>query len=69
MCKFIDENAVVVAICLSFSTFGFVLGTRVFDLDSHELIGALIAAAVCGITIFTIEFYNSKQNAIRARRL
>jgi hypothetical protein len=69
MCNFIDENAVVIAICLSFSTFGFVLGTRVFDLDSQELIGALIAIAVCGITIFTIEFYNSKQDAIRARRL
>jgi hypothetical protein len=67
MLKFIDENAVVIAISLSFSTFGFVLGTRVFDLDSYELIGALIAGAVCGITILTIEFYNSKQSAIRAR--
>jgi hypothetical protein len=67
MGKFIIESAVVIAISLSFSTFGFVLGMRVFDLNSHELIGALIAGAVCGITIFTIEFYNSKQSAIRAR--
>jgi hypothetical protein len=35
MLKFIYENAVVIAISLSFSTFGFVLGTRVFDLDSY----------------------------------
>ena len=67
MGKFIIESAVVIAISLSFSTFGFVLGTRVFDLNSQDLIGALIAGAVCGITILMTEFYNSKQSAIRAR--
>ena len=67
MRQFINQSAVVIAISLSFSTFGFVLGTRVFDLDSHELIGALIAGAVCGITILLIEFYNSKRSAIRTR--
>ena len=67
MRQFINESAVVIAISLSFSTFGFVLGTRVFDLDFQKLIGALIAGAVCGITILMIEFYNSKRSAIRTR--
>ena len=67
MGKFIIESAVVIAISLSFSTFGFVLGTRVFDLNSQDLIGALIAGAVCGITILMTEFFNSKKSAIRAR--
>ena len=69
MRKFINDGAVVIAISLSFFAFGFVLGTRVFDLDFQEVIGALIAGAVCGVTVLIIEFRNSKKqlSAIRAR--
>ena len=69
MRKFINDGAVVIAISLSFFAFGFALGTRVFDLDFQEVISALIAGAVCGVTVLIIEFHNSKKqlSAIRAR--
>lgn len=69
MRKFINDGAIVIAISLSFFAFGFALGTRVFDLDFQEVIVALIAGAVCGVTVLMIEFHNSKRQlgAIRAR--
>jgi hypothetical protein len=69
MRKFINDGAVVIAISLSFFAFGFVLGMRVFDLNYQEVITALIAGAVCGVTILIIEFHKSKKqlSEVRAR--
>jgi uncharacterized membrane protein YciS (DUF1049 family) len=69
MFKFIGDNAVTISICLSFFTFGFVLGADFFQLSSRQIIAALISGAVCGATILGIEYYRSQKqlNAVRER--
>jgi hypothetical protein len=69
MLKFIHDNAKVIAISLSFFTFGYVLGTNAFDLGPRETMTVFIAGAVCGITALLTEYSNSKKrhSAIRAR--
>ena len=51
MLKFLHQKAIIVAISLSFFTFGYVLGKDAFDLTAEQEIIVLIASAVCGIEI------------------
>jgi hypothetical protein len=69
MLTFIHDNTKVIAISISFFTFGYVLGTNAFDLAPRETMTVLIAGAACGITALMTEYSNSKkrQSAIRAR--
>jgi hypothetical protein len=69
MLKFIGENAVTVAICVSFFIFGFVLGADVFQPTFEQGIVALISGAVCGATILAVEYHRSKKqlSAVRER--
>jgi len=67
MFKFIGESAVVIAICLSFFTFGFVLGANFFELTSKQVVAGLIAGAACGLTIFLVEYHRSKKQLSVAR--
>jgi mannose/fructose/N-acetylgalactosamine-specific phosphotransferase system component IID len=61
MLKFIYDNAKIIAISISFFTFGFAIGADVFDLTSEDGINALIAGAVCGMTVLMIEYSKSKK--------
>jgi len=65
--KFLYENANIVAISLSFFTFGFVLGKGAFDLTIGEEITVLVASAVCGFEILMVSYSNAKRTALRAR--
>jgi hypothetical protein len=69
MFKFIGENAVTVAICLTFFTFGFILGADIFQLTFRQIATALISGAICGSTILMVEYLRSKKqlNAARER--
>ena len=59
MLKFVYDRATIIAISLSFFTFGFVLAAAVYDLSMREVFTGLIAGAVCGITILAMEIANS----------
>ena len=61
MLKFIYENAKIIAICISFFTFGFVLGANVFGLASEDGITVLVSGAACGITVLMIVYSKSKK--------
>ena len=62
MRKFIYDRALIIAISLSFFTFGFVLAADMYDLTSQEVIIGLIAGAVCGLTVLAIEIANSARS-------
>ncbi len=51
MLKFIYDHAVIIAMCLSFFVFGYILGADVFDLSSENILTVIIGGAACGITI------------------
>ena len=46
MLKFVYDRATIIAISLSFFTFGFVLAAAVYDLSMREVFTGLIAGAV-----------------------
>ena len=70
MPNFIYDNAKIIAISMSFFTFGFVLGADVFELAPQERITVLIAGAVCAIIVLMIKYSKSeKQHKIISARL
>jgi hypothetical protein len=65
--KFLHQNANIVAISLSFFTFGFVLGRDAFELTAEQQIIVLIASAVCGIEILMSSYSSARRTALRTR--
>ena len=67
MLKFLNKNANIIAISLSFFTFGYVLGKGAFDLTTGQEIIVLIASAVCGIEILMSSYSTARRTELRAR--
>ena len=67
MLKFLHKNTNIVAISLSFFTFGFVLGKGAFDLTTGQEIAVLIASAACGLEILMQSYLTARRTALRAR--
>jgi len=65
--KFLHKNINIVAISLSFFTFGFVLGRSAFDLTTGQEIIVLIASAACGFEILMHSYLSARRAALRAR--
>ena len=65
--KFLHQNAIIVAISLSFFTFGYVLGKSAFDPTAEQEIIVLIASAVCGIEILMCSYSSARRTALRTR--
>ena len=67
MLKFLYENTNIIAISLSFFTFGFVLGKGTFDLTTGQEIVVLIVSAACGLEILMHSYWTARRTALRTR--
>jgi len=65
--KFLHQNAITVAISLSFFTFGYVLGKGAFDLTPEQEVTVLLASAVCGIEILMWSYSSARRTVLRRR--
>jgi hypothetical protein len=63
--KFLHKNTNIVAISLSFFTFGFVLGKGALDLTTGQEIILLIASAACGFEILMHSYSSVRRTALR----